>query len=352
MAIAAVLLIGSLLAGCAGTGGQGGAGDKVIKLADVQWQTLWINNAIAGYIMEQGYGYKVETIEMTTPIMQQALVKGDVDVVMETWTANIIDWYNGAMQKNQILTLGPIIEKGVQAWYVPRYVIEGDASRGLKPLAPDLKSVSDLPKYKHLFADPENPNKGLLISCITGWNCAVVNQVKLHGYGLAEHYNVQEPGASAALDAAIAGAYRRGEPLLTYYWEPTWLLGAYDMVRLEEPAFNETCNEITQKVISGTMKLADVPKEGGCAFPEDDVFITAHPSLKTRAPEVAEFLSKMTVGNEVLNKLSAYMELEKKSAEETAVWFFENYQAEWRSWVPADVAQKLEDALRKDGAKL
>ena len=28
-----------------------------IKLADTQFQSLWINNAIAGFVIENGYGY-------------------------------------------------------------------------------------------------------------------------------------------------------------------------------------------------------------------------------------------------------------------------------------------------------
>lgn len=107
----ALLLTAALLAGCSSGGGNTAGGKQVIKLADVQWQSLWINNAIAGFIIEKGYGYPVETVEMTTPIMQQAIVKGDVDIAMELWKSNIIDWYNEVMSKNQILELSPTLDR-------------------------------------------------------------------------------------------------------------------------------------------------------------------------------------------------------------------------------------------------
>ena len=62
-----------------------------------------------------------------------------------------------------------------------------------------------------MFADPEDPNKGILISCVTGWNCAEVIRIKTYAYGLDETYNLSEPGSSGALDAGIAGPYKKGE---------------------------------------------------------------------------------------------------------------------------------------------
>ncbi|HEY8450090.1 MAG TPA: glycine betaine ABC transporter substrate-binding protein, partial [Bacillota bacterium] len=56
-----------------------------IKFGDAQWQTLWINNAIAKFIIEHGYGYPVEIVTVTTPVMQASLPKGDLDVYMELW---------------------------------------------------------------------------------------------------------------------------------------------------------------------------------------------------------------------------------------------------------------------------
>jgi len=338
------LVLGACQPGASNEAGVGGQ-KEVIKFSDTQFQTLWINNAIAKFIVENGYGYPAETVEMTTAVFQQSLTNGDIDVHMELWRANIMDWYTEATTSGDVLDLGDTYEKSTQGFYVPRYVIEGDAERGIEPMAPDLKSVFDLPKYKELFQDPEDPNKGLLINCITGWQCALVNRAKMHAYGLDDDYNILEPGASAALDAAIAGAYEKGNPVLSYYWEPTWLLGVYDMVQLEEPAYNDECWEEVSAYVNDTITLDDITENAGCAYETLGIHKGVHKSLKERAPEVVEFLENMNVGTEPLNKTAGYMSTNEVEADEAALWFLENYSERWHEWVPADVAEKVDAAL-------
>jgi ABC-type proline/glycine betaine transport system substrate-binding protein len=43
-----------------------------------------------------------------------------------------------------IAAIGSLIIGAVQGWYVPRYVVEGDAKRNQAARAPDLKTVADL----------------------------------------------------------------------------------------------------------------------------------------------------------------------------------------------------------------
>jgi len=363
--VTATALVGALLiiAGCGGTGttpgGSSNGGDQtpaaqkqVIKFGDQQWQSLWINNEIAQFIIEKGYGYPVETVEATTPIMQVSLEKGDLDVNMEVWTGNMVDWYTEVVESGKVLNLGKVMDRSTQGWYVPAYVVKGDPARGIEAMAPDLKTVEDLKKYPTLFADPEDKSRGLLINCITGWDCAVTNRVKLHAYGLADLYNVQEPGSSGALDAAIVGAYQKGEPFLTYYWEPTWLMGALDMILLEEPSYTAECWSLVRKASAGEIPMEQATAEAGCAYEDAPVIKGAHPSLKQRAPEVVAFLEKMMITTDDLNKISHYMEENDVEADKAAIWFFENYQDDWRSWLPDDVAQKVEEALVAAGAKL
>ena len=351
---AALLVVTMLLAGCGGTGGSSASsgGKQVIKLGDMQWQTIWINNAIAGFIIEKGYGYPVQTVTVTTPIMQVSLEKGDLDVALEIWTGNMMDWYTRVTESGKVLDLGKVMDRTTQGWYVPTYVVKGDPERGIAPMAPDLKSVEDLKRYPQLFRDPEDPSKGRLISCITGWDCAMANRVKLHAYGLDDLYNIQEPGTSGALDAAIMGAYQRGEPLLTYYWEPTWLMGALEMTLLEEPPYTEQCWALVRKGVSGEIPLSEIPPEAGCAYEDAPVVIGANPTLKERAPEVVAFLEKMMIPTDDLNAVAHYMEENDVEADHAALWFFANYQDLWRDWVPEDVAERVEEALAAAGVQL
>ena len=347
--LSAIVILLSLVLGACQPAASNDAGanaqKEAVRFGDTQFQTLWVNNEIAMFIIENGYDYPVESIEMTTPVFQQSIANGEIDVMMELWRANLMDWYTEVTTSGEVIDLGNTYEKSTQGFYVPRFVIEGDAERGIEPMAPDLKSVDDLPKYAELFQDPEDSSKGLLINCITGWQCAAVNRAKMRAYGLDADYNILEPGASAALDAAIAGAYEKGDPILAYYWEPTWLLGVYDMVQLEEPEYTDECWDEVSAYVNDTITLDEVTENAGCAYETLGIHKGIHKSLKERAPEVVAFLEKMDVGTEPLNKTAAYMTTDEVEADEAALWYLENYTDRWHGWVPAEVAEKVDAAL-------
>lgn len=164
-------------------------------------ETLDANNAIATFILEHGYGFEVEEVVLGTSVMEQALPQGDIDVALETWHVNRVEWHNKVTGDGTVQDLGPILETAGQGYYVPRYVVEGDERRGVKPVAPDLKSVSDLARSKEVFPDPEDRGKGAVISCPPEWSCHPIDQVKFAAYGLLDDYNLKNPGSPGALDA-------------------------------------------------------------------------------------------------------------------------------------------------------
>ena len=78
-----VLFVG-LLAGC------GSNNEKTVVFSDAGWDSVKFHNAVAGLIAEKAYGLKVETMNGSTPIMEAALVRGDVDVNMELWRITLL----------------------------------------------------------------------------------------------------------------------------------------------------------------------------------------------------------------------------------------------------------------------
>ena len=117
-----VLFVG-LLAGC------GSNNEKTVVFSDAGWDSVKFHNAVAGLIAEKAYGLKVETMNGSTPIMEAALVRGDVDVNMELWTDNVAT-YQADKAAGGIVDLGINFDDNKQGLYVPRYVIEGDPQRG------------------------------------------------------------------------------------------------------------------------------------------------------------------------------------------------------------------------------
>jgi glycine betaine/proline transport system substrate-binding protein len=305
------------------------AQEKKVKIADHGWDSGQVHARVAKFIVENGLGYQVELVVGDTNILMAGIRQGDVEVIMESWTENIQKAYDEGVAEGSIIDLGSNFPDSWQGFLVPTYVIKGDPERGIKPLAPDLKSVSDMPKYAKLFQDPEEPSKGRFYSCIPGWGCEKINREKIKTYGLDKTYNIFVPGSDAALLSSMVAAYKKGQPWFGYYWAPTWPLGKYDMTPLEEPPFDKEVWE----------------KNKGCAYPSVQVNILVHSSLPKKAPEVVEFLKKYETTQEMANKVLSYMQDNKAKADKGAIWFLKNYESVWAKWIPEDVAKKVKAAL-------
>jgi glycine betaine/proline transport system substrate-binding protein len=302
---------------------------KKLILADVGWDSVQVHNRIAGFILEHGYGYKVEYMPGETIPLFAGLARGDIDINMEVWIANQREAYDKAIKAGQVVDLGSNFPDSWQGWLVPTYMIKGDPKRGIKPMAPDLKSIEDLPKYWKLFKDPEDPSKGRFFNSVPGWECTKINTKKLKAYGLDKYYNDFITGSDAALNGSMAAAFKKGEPWLGYYWAPTWVLGILDMTPIEEPPYDK--------------KLWDT--NYACAYPAVRVNIVVNASLQKRAPEIVEFLKKYETTQAMANKFLAYMRDKKADTKAAGIWFLKNYEDLWTGWVPADVAKKVKAAL-------
>ena len=308
-----------------------------ILLADNQYESLWINNAVFKFIAEEGYGYPVESVETTTPIAQVALANGDVDIWIELWVANIIDWYNEETANGNIEDLNdpPIFEGGPQFFTIPKWVAEEH----------NISTIEDMkrPEVVALFPDPEDSSKGVFVNCPIGWQCAEINRAKLQAYGLSDLYTIQSGGTGAALDAALAGAQLREEPVFGYYWAPTALMGKYEWSIVEEPAYNAACWE---EVIKGRDDASYTPTEA-CAYEDNPIGKGINGGLREKAPDIVEMLDKMDMGVDVINKVAAWASDNDIQGdwEKAAIHFFETYEDRWTSWMPSENADRVKEAL-------
>ena len=334
---------------------------EVIRFHDGQWATLWIHNAVAMYIVDVGYGYPVEEIQGTTGTMQVTLPEGDVHVNMEMWRQNIGEWYEEQTASGVIVDLagtgdtvpnrskGQIIEATIQGFYVPTYVIEGDAERGIEASAPDLQSVMDLAQYKDVFADPSDPGKGRVLNCIIGWSCQKIIRAKWHAYDLYGDYNVVEPGGAAALKAGIVSAYEAGEPVLSYYWDPTDVVANYDLTLLEEPDWTSEC----QTVLAAAIQEEPYESEVGCAFGTQDVHSGVHSGLVERAPEVTEFLANLFIGAIPLGALETWQGENDAEWIDVAIKYLTENRDVWTTWITgdhaADIIAMVDAELAREG---
>ena len=305
--------------------------DRELVFAGLDWNSAQVHNYIAGTILQAGFGCEFTDIPGSTIPMVQGLVRGDVDINMEIWFNSAPDLYHEAAASGDVLDLGLNMSALELSFLVPRYVIEGDAERGIDAMAPDLKSVADLARYAQVFQDPEQPSMGRFYNCIIGWQCELINNDKMATYGLDEHFTNFRPGTSAALASSLAGAYGKGEAWLGYYWGPTWVLGSFDMVALEEPEYSDDCW---------------MDGDRGCAFPPSIVNVAVSKEFADSASEeMVAFLRAYGMDQLLVSELLAYMRDNDAEAGDAARYFLENNQDVWSAWVSDEVAGRVQAAL-------
>ncbi len=310
---------------------------RPVVFAGLDWQSNAFHNEVARFIIEHGYGCATDEIPVSTLPALAGMRRGDIDVTMEVWIDNITEPWTEGVGAGELVALGTNFPDAVQGWYVPRYLVEGDAERGIEAQAPDLHSVFDLPQYVQLFRDPEEPRSGRFYNCILGWSCEVVNTKKLHAYGLEDLYTNFRPGTGAALAAAISSNYRRGRPFLAYYWGPTWVLGRYDLLMLDEPPWDEE--------IWAEMAAEDWPDQA-TAYPVTEVVIGANADFAAQVPELITFLAAYETTNALISEALAYIDAhDGADASDAALNFLNTRRDLWSIWMPGEVAARVDAAL-------
>ncbi len=321
--VMALLVMGSAV--CA-VQAQGQPAEKTtITFADVGWDSIKLNNALAGLVAEEVFGYTWQETPGSTPISHEALLAGEVDVHMEEWTDNIAT-YQSDLEAGKFVELGINFNDNYQGFYIPRYVADA---------YPDLKTVQDLAKYPELFPDPEDPSKGIIYGGITGWAITEIMEKKVEAYGLDEYYNYFVSGSDAILNTAMTSAWDKQEPIVAYYWEPTWLLGMYDFVLLEDTPYNP-----------------ETYQDGIGACPAVTVTVAVSNDFAASNPAYCEFLSNFSMPSALISEALAYMQESGSSDyEDAARWLLtESHPELIDQWLEEDQAEQLRAALASGGS--
>ncbi|AEE68699.1 solute-binding periplasmic protein [Bordetella pertussis] len=301
--------------------------DRPVRFSGLNWESNLVMVGIQRFILEKGYGCKTAMEIGETLPMLAALQRGDVDVTPEVWPGQIEGAWKKALASGKVLGVGHVFTAG-EGWYVPRYTVERH---------PDLRQAADLQRYKSTFTDPEDPAKGRIYGCPAGWACGTLNENLLKALQLEHDYNLFAPGSGAAQKAAIMSAYKRKRDIVFYYWTPTALVGALDLVKLQLPAFDQaayTC-------MTDPRCAKPVPTE----FKPNPVVTGLNADFARQAPALHRFFEALTVPDEAIGATLGWLENEKAEADDAALYFLRQYGDVWKKWVPADVAQRVQAAL-------
>ncbi len=306
--------------------------DRTIDIAEMTWPSAAALAHIHAIILEKGFGCNVEIVTGdTVPTSSSMLTRGSPAVAPELWTSTIKEPWEKGIADGTVVALADAITDGtVEGWFIPRYVQKAH---------PELTSAEAVIAKPELFKDPEDSSKGRLYSCPPGWACEISTGALYEAFGMKDKgWNLFSPGSGGALDASIARAFTREEPILFYYWGPTAVLGKYDAVQID---LGEAKPEVYE---CNTSRDCDNPP-GVTAYPSSPAVVGAASWIKTDAPNVAAYLGKVGLTNAEISEILVYGDENKADAAATALNFLKTKEDRWTTWVPAAVAEKVKASL-------
>jgi len=127
------------------------------------------------------------------------------------------------------------------------------------------------------------------------------------------------------------------------------LMGKVDLVKLEEPKYDQACwDEMTKVVEDIKANGPDVYKDT-CACEYVNMSLTKAASTKfannAANKPIIDFIKNYSIPTADVNKsLAFYMDESGGDMEETAKNFLSS-NSMWESWVPSDVASKVKASL-------
>ncbi|MFK3799016.1 glycine betaine ABC transporter substrate-binding protein [Pseudomonas sp. NPDC088444] len=322
-ALTTALLAASLSVSCAF------AKDKVV-IGEQNWTGAIAIQHILGQIISTRLDGDVSYLAGDVPVLFAAAAKGDgsVDVLTDIWLPNqSAAWAKYVTGGTRSLVPNKQPYLGVQGFYIPGYIQDKY----------NVHSVYDLkkPEVAKLF-EPLGGGEAQLLVGPAGWESTYIGEIKAKDYGFADKFEAVSTEASVTY-AKLSAAYKANRGVVFYAYTPDWIFSAFDLRRLDEPAFDGYAQDNKKgdplykadgcwKFISPTVD-ADWKNKSRitCAYPDAKVYVLTSTALEKRAPKIASFLENVAIDPQSLNDLILKIEKEKQPADAAAkAWIAAN----------------------------
>lgn len=304
-------------------------------IANMNWSSASLVAYVDGFILEHGFGCKVEIVPGDTmPTGTSMVERGQPDIAPEFWTASFKEAFDrGIAEKRLRLGARVLSDGGEEGFWVPKYLVDKN---------PELATIAGVIKAAELFPHSESPGRSAFYGCPAGWNCQIssrnlFNALKLEDAG----FDYVDPGSGAALAGSIASAYERERPWFGYYWAPTGVLGKYEMVKVDFGS------GIDEEHYLNCISQIECENPRPTMYPPSPVWTLTTEAFAVRAPEAFEYLNTRAYSNAEMNSLLAWIEDNQADGEVAMIHFIKEYSDKWRSWLPADVAERVAKAAAK-----
>ena len=304
-----------------------------VSIAEMNWASAGVAAQVDKIILEEGYGCSVEIVTGDTmPTFTSMNEKAQPDMAPEFWINAVRTPLDAAVKEGRLIEAAEILADGaVEGWWIPKFLADAH---------PDIKTVEDALKHPELFPAPEDPSKGAVHNCPSGWNCQVSTSNLYRAIGAKEKgFDLVDTGSGAGLDGSIANAFEKKTGWLGYYWAPTPIMGKYEMVKL---SFGVPHNKADWDACTS---VPDCPAPKVNSYPTSQAFTIATKSFADKAGVAMDYVKARKWGNATVNSILAWQDENQGTNEDAAKHFLEENEDIWTKWVAPDVAEKVKASL-------
>ena len=173
---------------------------KQVRIADVGWTDIALNNAIAEFILE-ALGYEAEQSLLSVNVTFESLKNGQMDVFLGNWRPTQDHDFKAFFEDGSVVPVATNLTGAKFTLAVPKYVAEG----GVKSFD-DLQKFADKLDHKIYGIEP-------------GTNKPLLDMIEKRSYGLDGDWQVIESSEAGMLQQ-VKRAVKNQEWIVFLGWQP------------------------------------------------------------------------------------------------------------------------------------
>ena len=310
-----------------------------LVIAEQNWASAELMANVDKIILEKGYGCEVELVPgATMPTFTSMNDKGSPDMNPEQWANAVYTPLKKAVDEKRLIIANkaPITGLGEGWWLTP----------GSIKKHPELKGMTALEILEHpeWFPYKEDPSKGAFVGCPAGWGCQLANANLFKAFEMEKKgWVLVDPRSAAGLDGSIAKAADSGNTWFGYYWNPTSIVGKYNLQPVDFGVPFAGRDNWDNCITLAEQDCAD-PKPTAWTKSEVNSIVTAN-FAKTGGKDALKYVKKRTFPGEVMNGMLVYMADNQAKGSDAAIEFLKKHEDVWGKWVSGSAKKKIKAGL-------
>ena len=276
------------------------------------WPSAAATASILKVVLEDNLGLEVELQNGTNPVIFEAMDTGSMHVHPEVWLPNQTNLHEKFVESKGTVRMSP---NGVPS-FQGMCVTKASAERT------GITDISDLadPDVARNF-DTNGDGLGEVWVGASGWASTNIEKIRAKSYGYDETMELLEMDealAMADLDAAVAKDVNH----VFYCYTPNHMFALYDLIILEEPAYDASKWTIIQPTDDPEwLEKSSAPVAWDLAY----LHVHYAASLEESHPEAAALLSKVKLTTDQVSHMTFGLVVEGMSADDYATqWAKDN----------------------------